>query len=115
MVGPGVVGDSRGLSVSCVEVGTTTVGISPGAGARDDCAGVAMVCLSGQEQERNRSGEWPSDYLDYAQPAATDPWCAGDSLFALVAHWTGRLGRSGKLPSGQGVAVPYSAAALKLW
>jgi hypothetical protein len=35
----------RGLSASRVEVGRTTVGISPGAGARDR-AGVILVCLS---------------------------------------------------------------------
>jgi hypothetical protein len=47
-----------------------------------------------------------SDYLDYAQLAATDPWCAVDSLFPLVAHRTGRRwGRSGNFSLGQGVAV----------
>jgi putative transposase len=67
----------RSLSASRVEVRTTTVWISSGAGARDDRAGVTLVCLSGQEQERNRSGEWSSDYLDYAQlgtpPPAAEP------------------------------------------
>jgi hypothetical protein len=47
-----------------------------------------------------------SDYLDYAQLAATDPWCVVDSLFPLVAHLTGRRwGRSGNFSLGQGVAV----------
>jgi len=57
-----------------------------------------------------------SDYLDYAQLAATDPWCAVDSLFPLVAHRTGRRwGRSGNFSLGQGVQSLLRAAAIKLW
>jgi hypothetical protein len=56
VVGPWCGGCCRGLSASRVEVGRTTVGILPGAGARDDRAGVILVCLSepgaGAKQER---------------------------------------------------------------
>jgi hypothetical protein len=58
------------------------------------------------EQERNRSGEYPRDYLNRGQLESTDRLCAGDSLFPLVAHWTGHhWGSSDRIPSGQGVAV----------
>jgi hypothetical protein len=59
------------------------------------------------EQERNRSGEYPRDYLNRDQLESTDRLCAGDSLFPLVAHWTGHhWGRSGNFSLGQEVAVP---------
>jgi hypothetical protein len=52
----GVMGVVKGLSASRVEVKTTTAGISPGAGARNDRTGVTLVCLSepeaGAKQER---------------------------------------------------------------
>ena len=56
MVGPWGGGWCRDFSVSRAEVRTTTVGISPGAGAQDDRAGVILVCLSepgaGAKQEQ---------------------------------------------------------------
>jgi hypothetical protein len=63
VVGPWGGGWCRGLSASRVEVGTTTVGISPGAGARDDRAGVILVCLSepgaGAKQEQRLFRDLP--------------------------------------------------------
>ena len=60
----GAVGWCRGLSASRVEVGRTTVGISSGAGARDDRAGVILVCLSepgaGAKQEQRLFRDLPA-------------------------------------------------------
>jgi hypothetical protein len=63
VVGPWRGGCCRGLSASRVEVGTTTVGILPGAGARDDRVGVILVCLSepgaGAKQEQRLFRDLP--------------------------------------------------------
>jgi hypothetical protein len=61
--GPWDGGWCRGLSASRVEVGRTTVGISSGAGVRDDRAGVILVCLSepgaGAKQEQRLFQDLP--------------------------------------------------------
>ena len=71
------------MSASRVEVGRTTVGISPGAGARDDRAGVILVCLSepgaGAKQEQRLFRDLPEPL----STAANRPvMCRGFSIFA---------------------------------
>ena len=82
VVGPWGGGCCRGLSASRVEVGTTTVGISSGAGARDR-AGVILVCLSepgaGAKQERRLFRDLP----ELRSTAAEGPvMCRGFSISA---------------------------------
>ena len=82
-VGPWGGGCCRGLSASRVEVGRTTVGISSGAGARDDRAGVILVCLSepgaGAKQEQRLFRDLP----ELLPTAADGPLlCRGFSISA---------------------------------
>ena len=81
VVGPWGGGWCRGLPASRVEVGRTTVGISPGAGARDDRSGVTLVCLSepgaGAKQERRLFRDLP----ELLSTAADGPvMCGGFSV-----------------------------------
>jgi hypothetical protein len=107
VVGPWGGGWCRGLSASRVEVRTTTVGISPGAGARDDRAGVILVCLSepgaGAKQEQRLFRDLP----ELLSTAADGPAVGkGFSIFAGQRIVEITWGSSDRITSGQGVAVP---------